>query len=147
MLASALRKMSLLLALLTVVTPCALAQSRPTTPKPGSAERRAIVEALRPTIRKATKQNVIFRIDHLKVQNGWAFLRGKPVQPNGKPLDYRGTEYEEAIEQGAFDDGIYALLRKQRGAKWRVIVYNIGATDVVWSTWDYQYKAPRAIFR
>lgn len=143
---SSFRTCCLLLVLLSL-TACARAQSRPTTPKPGSAERRAIVNALRPTVRKSIKQNAVFRIDHLKVQNGWAFLRGKPLQPNGKPLDYRGTEYEEAIKQGAFDDGIYALLRKRPGAKWRVVVYNIGATDVVWSSWEYQHKAPGAIFR
>jgi hypothetical protein len=124
----------------------ARAQQQPYTPKQGDAERRAITDALRAPVEKQLKQKVVFKIDHLKVQNGWAFLRGVPRQPGGAALDYKGTPYETAVEEGAFDDGIVALLRKRQG-KWQVVQFVIGATDVPYVEWDKEFRAPPAIFK
>lgn len=121
------------------------AQSGPYTPKAGSAERKAIMDSLRVPVEKRLLKSVVFKVDHLKVQNGWAFMRGVPQQPNGRAMDYRGTGYEQAQKDGIFDDWICALLRKQ-GAKWQVVQFVIGATDVVYIGWDEKYKAPSAIF-
>lgn len=115
------------------------------TPERGSAERKAIMDALRVPVEKKLKQPVIFNIDHLKVQNGWAFLLGKPQQPDGQPVDYHGTDFQDAVDAGAFDDSIIGLLHEVRG-KWRVVQYVIGATDVPYVDWDKKYRAPRAIF-
>src|SRR5262245_3042613 len=76
-------------------------QSQPVTPKSGSPERKAIVDALRAPVEKDLRRKVVFKIDHLKLQDGWAFLIGRPQQPDGKRMDYRGTQYEEAIKDGA----------------------------------------------
>jgi hypothetical protein len=121
-------------------------QDAPYTPEPQSAERKAIMDALRIPIQKQLNQKVIFKIDHLKVQNGWAFLTGKPRQPGGSPIDYRGTPYQEAIDAGVFDDGVCALLRLKDG-RWRVVTFTLGATDVPWVEWDKKYKAPPALFK
>lgn len=122
------------------------AQGRqPYTPKQGDAERRAITDALRAPVEKQLKQKVVFKIDHLKVQNDWAFLRGVPQQPGGAALDYKGTPYQTAVEEGAFDDGFVALLRKRRG-RWQVVQFVVGATDVPYVGWDKKYRAPSAIF-
>jgi hypothetical protein len=61
-------------------------------------------------------------------------------------MSYRGTVYQAAIDAGAFDDGIVALLRK-RGGKWQVVRFVIGATDVPYAEWDKEYHAPPAIFQ
>jgi hypothetical protein len=122
------------------------AQSGPYTPAAGSPERKAIMESLRAPVERELKKRVVFKVDHLKVQSGWAFVRGVPEQPGGKAMDYRGTVYQEAIDEGVFDDWFCALLRKQ-GSKWKVVVYNIGATDVVYEGWDKEYKAPPRIFQ
>src|SRR5687767_9558593 len=95
---------ALLLVLLTsLIAPSLLAQ-RAATPKMGSPERKAIMDALRVPIQKKLKKKVVFKVDHIKVQNGWAFLYGVPQQPNGKAMDYKGTVYEQAIKDGMFDD-------------------------------------------
>lgn len=120
-------------------------QQQPYTPKQGDAERRAITDALRAPVEKRLKQKVVFKIDHLRVQKDWAFLRGVPQQPGGAALDYKGTPYQDAIDAGAFDDGIVALLRKRRG-RWQVVQYVVGATDVPYVDWDKKYRAPSAIF-
>ena len=117
----------------------------PHVPEKGSAERKAIVDALRGPVTKQLKQPVIFKIDHLKVQDNWAFLNGRPQNPDGSAFDYTNTVYQDAVDAGAFDDGIVALLRKVKG-KWTVVQYVIGATDVPYVDWDKKYRAPKGIF-
>jgi hypothetical protein len=115
------------------------------TPERGSQERKAIMDALRPPVEKKLRQQVIFKVDHLKVQNGWAFLIGKPQRLDGTAVDYSDTVYRNAVGAGAFDDGIVALLREAEG-KWKMVQYVIGATDVPYVDWDKKYHAPKAIF-
>lgn len=136
----------LLLVISCVLFGTTWAQEVASTPQPGSAERKAILRALRVPVQKELKRQTLFKVGHLKVQNGWAFLRGVPQQPNGKPMNYTGTPYQEAIKLGVFDDWICALLHKQRG-KWQVVTYVIGATDVAYDGWDKQHQAPASIFK
>jgi hypothetical protein len=122
-----------------------LGQNQPYTPEKGSAERKAIVDALRVPVEKKLRQQVIFKIDHLKVMNGWAFLLGAPRRPDGGMIDYSKTPFREAYEAGGFGDDVMGLLRRQNGG-WRVVANVVGATDVAYEGWDRKYHAPRAIF-
>jgi hypothetical protein len=122
------------------------AQEHAYTPRLGGVERQAVLAVLRAAVQQELKKPVVFRVDHLKVQQGWAFLRGVPRHPSGKPMRYQGTPYHEAIKQGMFDDWICALLRKERG-QWRVVTYAIGATDVPYTDWGQRYHAPEGIFQ
>ena len=115
------------------------------TPEKGSEERKAIADALRVPIEKKLKQSVVFNIDHLKVEDDWAFMLGAPRKPGGGRLDYSKTIYAEAQAAGMFDDNICALLHKVRG-RWTVVKYVLGATDVPYIGWDEQYRAPSGIF-
>lgn len=135
---------TLVVALLVSLT-AASAQERARTPGPGSAERRAILDALRAPVEKELKRKVVFKVDKLKVFGGWAFALGTPQQPGGKAMDYSGTPYGQQVRDGAFDDGFSALLRLRAG-KWKVVTYNIGATDVTWSNWPAEHKAPAELF-
>jgi len=122
------------------------AQTLSYTPKANSAERKLILDALRSPVESELKKTVLFKVDHLKALGEWAFMRGVPLRPDGKKMDYKGTPYEEAIKEGIFDDWICALLRREKG-KWRVVIYTIGATDVAYEGWDEEYKAPKEIFK
>lgn len=124
----------------------AFTQSATYTPKPGSPERKQIMDALRAPVEKSLKKSAEFKVDHLKVKSGWAFMRGVPQQPGGMKMDYKGTEYQSAIEDGVFDDWICALLKKENG-KWKVVRYVIGATDVVFDGWDKEFGIGPEIFR
>ena len=115
-------------------------------PKPGSPERKAILDAARAPIQKDLKQRIVFVVRHLATQDGWAFLYSELQRPDGKRIDYSRTRYRDAVEAGAFDSGSGVLLRK-RGGQWRVVQYALGPTDVAWDDWDRRYGAPRAIFR
>jgi hypothetical protein len=115
------------------------------TPEKGSAERTAILNALRAPVEKELKQKVQFAIDQFNVQGNWAFLNGEPQNLSGERPNYRGTKYQSAVDDGAFDNNFQALLRKT-GGKWRVVTYAIGCTDVCWFGWWTRHKAPKAIF-
>lgn len=125
--------------------PPAASSSGPYTPKAGSVERKIIMDALRGPVQDKLTRQVIFKVDHLKIKDGWAFMRGVPKKPDGSSMNYKGTAYQSAVEEGAFDDWICALLQQQ-GAEWRVVTFVIGATDVAYEGWDHKYKAPSEIF-
>lgn len=143
----ALGGLAVLVSLVTGLLPqSAGAQSKPYTPKPGSFERKLLMDTLRVPVETKLHRPVIFQVSALRVQNGWAFLSGVPMKPNGKAMDYKGTVYAQAAsDHNVFGGGIDALLHKTRG-KWHVVTFNIGASDVVYTDWDKQYHAPRAIF-
>lgn len=125
-----------------------LAMERTYTPEPGAAERKEIIDALRSVIEKELEKPVIFQIDTLNVQNGWAFLVGIPLEESGRRIDYQGTPYQESINARIFDDWICALLRKEEnGIHWRVVAYALGATDVPFIGWAERYHVPFNIFR
>lgn len=109
--------------------------------------RKTILDALRPSIEKDLKQKVIFKVDELRVYEGWAFAHVHPIQKNGKPIDFKKTHYAEALREGMFDgDSTYALLRLTKG-KWVVKDFVIGPTDVYWVNWmDAPNKAPKTLF-
>lgn len=115
------------------------------TPEKGSAERKAIVDALRVPVERELKQKVIFAAEHFNVSGNWAFLGGAPQNTSGGEPDYLGTRYAEAQQEGIFDNNFFAVLKKTAG-KWKVVRYAIGCTDVCYSDWWARYKAPKAIF-
>ena len=115
------------------------------TPEKGSAERAAILNALRVPVEKELKQKIQFRIDDFNVLGSWAFVSGSPQDLSGGMPDYSGTDYQEQIDFDAFDNNFFALLKKSAG-KWKVTTYAIGCTDVCYAGWWKTYKAPKAVF-
>ena len=113
-----------------------LAAPRTYEPKPGSAERKAIMDALRKPISKTLKRKVIFKVHHLKVSNGWAWAIVTALKPDGSEL---GEDDLWGSAQG--------LLRKRNG-KWQALVAGM-ATDIsVMEDAKKKYpQAPRSIFK
>ena len=140
-----LRRLILLLLPLLLIALRIEAQQRAHVPPRGSAERRAVMDGLRPTIERELKQPVIFEVRTMRVLGAWAFVEALPRRPDGSAVSYRGTPFQEAIELGVFDEGIFALLRRGPGG-WRVVRYAIGPTDVAWDGWDREVGAPRGVF-
>ena len=91
------------------------------------AERKAVLDALRPAVEARLGPNVEFVIAHLRIEDGWAFVIADPQRKGGKPID------GWAIFGEHFDnmDGLRteAILRKTKG-RWRIVDWGIGATDV-----------------
>lgn len=115
------------------------------TPAKDSAIRKTILNALRTPVEKELKQKIVFNIENFKVKGNWAFLSGDPQSTSGGKPNYKNTPYQEAIDADMFDNNFFALLKKS-GAKWKVVTYAIGCTDVCYATWWKDHKAPKDIF-
>jgi hypothetical protein len=103
-----------------------------------------VLVALLPAIEAKLGQPAALKPERVTIENGWAFVDGQTVQPDGNAIDYTKTPYKEAVAAGAFDDGFSALLRLEDGT-WKVLTFNIGATDVPWAEWPNQFGAPTTI--
>ena len=94
---------------------------------PAPAERKAVLDALRPAVEARLGPDVEFVVAHLRIEGGWAFVIADPQRKGGKPID------GWAIFGEHFDnmDGLRteAVLRRTKG-RWRVVDWGIGATDV-----------------
>lgn len=138
-------KTCLLLAL-TVGIVAAPVCAGPATPPPGSAERKAICDALRGPVVKDFGVKPIFVIQTLGVMDGWAFLAAGLRREDGTA--YRAEElYTQRHGDGhAFDgDDIYGLLRKVNG-RWKVMACVVAPTDVAYADWHRRFGAPKAVF-
>ena len=106
------------------------------TPKPGSRERKAIMDALRKPVSKRVGRSVIFVVGHLKVKNGWAFLQGSARRPDGKELSENYLWGEMA-----------ALLRKKSNGTWVVLSWGFGTDTGPMEEAKRRFpNAPRSIF-
>src|SRR3954471_21664536 len=74
------------------------------TPGRGSAERKAILDAMRAHRRRFDPQPVVFVVSYLRVQRGWAWLSVRPQSPDGR------SRFEDEN----------ALLRRRAG-HWEVV--------------------------
>lgn len=113
-------------------------------PKPGDPIRKTLFNAMRPAFERELKQKVIFEVAIIRVCQDWAFLLGRPLQPSQKPINYKLVPGGQEVIEGRVDDGYSALLHKING-KWKLVTYNLGATDVVWGDWWKRFHAPKAV--
>lgn len=106
------------------------------SPKPGSSERKAILDALRKPVVKSMGQPVVFYNVTMNVKNGWAFVTTIGKDANGKPLKKFGDQYFP----------FQALLRKQ-GKSWQVLSWGSGGGTDATDTARRKYpQAPPEIF-
>lgn len=99
-------------------------------PARGSAERKTVLNAVRPLLEARVGAPVEFVVDWMRVGGGWAFVGLAPQRPGGAAIDLRQTTYGE---QSEWMDGLqtYALLRYQYD-RWNLIDFAVGPTDVFW---------------
>jgi hypothetical protein len=96
------------------------------TPPPGSPERRAVLDAMRAEIRRWHGLEVVFVVDELNVQEGWAWLHARPQSRDGR------NRYED----------VAGLLRLEQGA-WRVLTFKEVDVETIRERFP---SAPAAVF-
>ncbi|MCC6983437.1 MAG: hypothetical protein IT535_09220 [Bauldia sp.] len=116
-----------------------------TIPPQGSPERAAILNGLRPMVIAEVGAPVEFVVGTIRVVGEWAFVEARPQRPGGGEIFYIYTRYQAAVDAGAFDDSVIALLR-QTPAGWLVYEYVLGATDVAWIEWIDRNLAPSEVY-
>ena len=120
----------------TTISASLPASAAPRTPKAGSSERKALMNALRPKL-GATKGKALITPSHIKVERGWAYIEGGWAYANGVLL-------EEQFQDGP-GTNFSALLHFEKG-KWRVKRF-VYAGDVQAPEAMQEFpRAPRSIF-
>lgn len=112
----------------TAPTPADGAVSATGAPDPNTAQRAAIMDAVRPAIEQKLGAPVEFVVQRAAVQDGWALVIADPQRPGGGQIDPRRHFPHEVIE---FMDGltVNAILRFSGGG-WTLVDHAIGPTDV-----------------
>ena len=122
-----------------VVFKKALTRINVSEPKPGTPERKAIMEALRVPVSKHVGKPVTFT-GRVRVSGSWASLTGNAATIGGKAPKKR-----EAAED--LDLDLYALLKKDSKGAWQVLEWgfagDIGLTEEMH---ENHPKAPWALF-
>jgi len=77
-------------------------------PPRGSAERKAIMDALRAGRSLTEAKNVIFEVNYLKAHNGWAWADVTPRDHGGTPIEKR---YSALLH---FDDGMWKAVEARK---------------------------------
>ena len=91
------------------------------------SQRKAVLDALRPTVETKLGANVEFAVQVLRIERGWAFVMADPQRRGGKAIDghrYFGDDFDNM--DGLRVDAVLQL----RGGRWRLVDHAIGATDV-----------------
>ena len=124
---------------------CSIAMAAPFTPKPGSAERTAICDALRVYVVKNHSQSkpakkIVFKISYLKVDGDFAFFQGAPIYEDGTDAVY-----------DCLIDMDYSFLLQNESGTWRVLA-DFCSSDVPEDAWWRKVRktlpddVPRDIF-
>ena len=128
-----IRALLSLVVLLLAAQP-ALAQSFH-TPAPGTPERRALMNAIRPSVERELGAPVEFVVRTLRVGRGWAFAVVEPQRPGGGRIPAPEPDFSDGVTT-------YAVLRNT-GSGWRPLMVAVGPTDVPWVV--YCDEAPRGL--
>jgi hypothetical protein len=106
-------------------------------PQVRSAQRVAILNAIRPAVELELGRNIEFVPSCVQVWKGWALVAAEPQRKGGRKIDRR------ILADWDNRDGltVTALLRFRYG-RWNLVGHAIGATDV----W-YDGQAPRPLMR
>lgn len=108
--------------------------------------RKALLDALRPTVEKDLGQPVQFVVTTLRMQDNWVFAVVTPQTKAGGRIDYMKTHHAERIREGAFDGGYVQALLRNDGGRWTVKDFAVGPTDVYYAGWPDEFGAPYALF-
>jgi hypothetical protein len=136
-----LQALLLSLAFCTAAAPAAAQM----TPPRGSPLRAELMDTLRPTVMAEIGGPIEFVVTDLRVMDQWAYAHVRPQRPGGAPIDWNRTKYRQDMALGTMSDGVMALLYRD-GARWRIVEYVIGPSDVAWDGWRQERHLPRRLF-
>lgn len=103
------------------------ALARTPVPPPGSSERVAILNAVRPAVEAKLGPNVEFVIRHFEVRNGWALIDALPQRRGGGVIDWR--DHFTSNEWRRMDGLTVTALLQKRYGRWNLVEQAIGDTD------------------
>lgn len=111
---------------------------------PSSADRKLILEAIRPKAEKAIGMKVKFSVQTLRMVGSFAYIYAQPLKSDGSQIDWSKTRFAQEYADGVFDAGVMALLKKS-GKTWKVLEWSLGATDFPGEEWCKKHHAPVSV--
>lgn len=112
----------------------------------GSAERKQIMDAIRPHIEKDFGKPVEFVVRGLNISGGYAVALLDAQRPGGRRIDISRTPLAAAQRRAGSDDPMIdcchaeAILRLVKG-RWQVVEAAAGSTDVWYEPWCRRLRA------
>lgn len=110
-------------------------------PPPGSAERRAILDTVRPLLEQQVGPPVEFVVNDIRIVGQFAFVAVEPQRPGGGRIDY--SHLTRGDDADFFDGLRTEAILTRRDGRWLVAHYGIGSTDVWYVAYCDSY--PRAL--
>ena len=136
-------RLPLLVSLVAMLTGTALAAQSVVTPPPGSAERKALIDLLRPRVEAQIGFPVVFVVETLNVSGDWAFAVVEPRRVGGEHIAVPETRLSKARPIDAIDGLRTEAVFHKTGGRWRLSQYAIGATDLWYE--PYCRTAPKGL--
>jgi len=113
------------------------ASAKVRTPKPGSVERRAILDAVRKPYEKYVKEKTVFYDVAIRISGDWAYAQGDGRNINGGALKFWSP---------IADPTMVATLKKRRG-RWTVVYWGASSgEDAFYEAVKGSKGAPRELF-
>ncbi len=110
--------------------PPKISESDVHTPPPGSPERAAIMDALRPRYEEVFGKPIVFKVETLRVADGFAYAVVHPQRPDGAPVEKR--VWDKAFGDGCFqqrDSVVHEYWMQRKGGSWTIGVKNDMCAD------------------
>lgn len=107
--------------------------------------KKAAIEALNTPVSKKLALPTQLVVNRYRTSGQYALLDARPLQINGRPVDYEMTVYRDEFRTRKFADRVIGLLKYEKGA-WKVQIYTIGLDEVAAATWRKKYGAPAGLF-
>src|ERR1700730_3040885 len=76
-----------------------IARAEVVGPALGSALRKQVLDALRPSVMHEIGGEIEFVVNELRVLAQWAYVNARPQRPGGQPIDWRATTVRRDWEQ------------------------------------------------
>jgi len=124
-----------------VFSSVSLAQDRLISPGVGTAERKAILDGVRPAVELRLQGEVQFVVNSIQAYKGWAMVNAQPQRKDGRRFD--AAKLFGKNESMMMDGLTVTALLQRRGGNWVLVEHKIGATDVWWM--GYCDEKPRRI--
>lgn len=102
-------------------------------PGRGSALRRQILDALRPSVVRDLGAPIEFVVSQMRVAGAVCFTQVECQRPGGRPIDLARTPLAQRQDLSLIDGTRTEAFLFRTAGRWQVEDYAVGATDLWWS--------------
>lgn len=122
------------------------AGSQPGSSASAASERTAVLDQVEAAVRDDIGQATTLEVRSVSIRPPFAAVVAVPRAESGDAIDFTAIpKYASAVNAGAFDDQVLALLKETAGG-WEILEYELGSTDFPGRDWAKAHGAPEDMF-